>query len=173
MTKEEIQQHLGADYVVTQIIEDENELFAFYVSKKFHDTNGNDNYALIGVGPFYFNKKTNEKKLLGAFEFHEEYFDRKLIQDNIQSEDIKPDLNEVIENIKQRKHINDDEFEIIMTSLNIDMYSVTISSDDFIHETIESPNSEDIDKFCLVFEKAQMKFKRETAHKIILKNEEI
>jgi len=170
LTNKEIQNYIGKDYVVTKIIEDENELFAFYVSKEFEKSGGNDRYALIGVGPLYFNKKTLEKRLLGAMEFHEEFGDRKIIQENIELNETEQNLDQIIENIKKRKHINGDEFELIMNSLNIDLYRVMIYSNDFVNEIIESPNSDDIKKFRKVFEKAEMEFTQESPNKIFLKN---
>ena len=170
MTKKEIQNYIGVDYVVTKIIEDDNDLFAFYVSKEFEESGGNDKYALIGIGPFYLNKKNSEKRLLGAMEFHEEFSDRKIITDNTDLEEVAPNLDQIIERIRIRKHINGDEFELIMNYLNIDLYQISISSDDFVNETIESPNSDDIIKFINVFKKAELVFTQKSPNRIILKN---
>ncbi len=168
MTEQEIKDYLGTDLIVKEIVEDENELFAFYVSKQFEESGGNDRYSLIGVGPFYYNKRTQEKRVLGAMGFHEEYTDRKIIQDNLIT--YESSFDEVVEKIKKRKHVNEDEFEIIMNSLNIDLFKVSIYTSDFMYETIESSEVSDMDKFRKVFEQAQLEFTQDSPNKIILKN---
>ena len=170
MTKKEIQDYLGSDYVVKDIVEDKNELFAFYVSREFEESGGNDRYMLVGSGPFYFNKKTQEKRRLGVVEFHDHFIEKKIFKENSVFDYTEPSLEEVIQKAKKRKYINFDEFEIIMNSLGIDLHRVSISSSDLIHETIESPNDDDITKFRKIFEEVELEFKQESPNKIILKN---
>ncbi len=169
MNRDVIQQILGNEFIVKDIIEDEKELFAFYVSKEFEELADNDNYSLIGNGPFYFNKITQEKRRLGAMEFHEQFISKELFKTKLLGRD-STSLKEIILAIESKKHINGDEFESIMTEMNIDPLRVSISSEDFVHEIIESPQSEDIDKFKEIFEKANLEFVRESPNRIILKN---
>lgn len=169
MNREEIKTFLGKKFIIKDIVEDEKELFAFYVSKEFEESGGNDKYALIGVGPFYFNKQTQEKRKLGAMEFHTNYINKDIFR--IKGGNItEPSLEDTIKSIKSRKHINGDEFEIIMNKMKIDFLRVSISSLDCIHEIIESPEPNDIDKFKQIFEKSELEFVHESPNKIILKN---
>jgi hypothetical protein len=169
MTRKEIEKFLGDDFVVKDILEDEKELFAFYVSKEFEESGGNERYALIGIAPFYFNMLTQEKRRLGAFEFHSNFASKKIFNDR-NKDLVEPTLEEVIQTIKNRKHINGDEFELIMNKMSIEFLRVSFTSTDFIHEVIESPEPKDIDKFKLIFERAGLEFVRESPNKIIVKN---
>lgn len=169
MKRKEIEIFLGDNLVVTDIYEDEFEVFAFYTSKQFIESGNNDKYAMIGIGPFYLNKKTQEKRKLGAMEFYSQFSDRTIFKNKL-NDIIQITFEATLQNIKTKKHINFDEFEIIMNKMNIDIFRVSISSNDLIHEIIESPDPEDLDKFMHIFEKTELNFVRESLNKLILKN---
>lgn len=123
----------------------------------------------IGHGPFHLNKISKQYQLLGVVEYVEGHSQKELLQKSF-PDTTEPTLSEVYENIRKRKHINMDEFELIMISLDIDMYKVNFMSDDMIHEQITSDNPAFIQLFEEVFMATGMEYVRESSNKIILTN---
>lgn len=168
MNKIEIEKILGNDFVVESIVEDEKDLYAFFVSKQYWESGGNDRYALLGVGPFYYDKIAKSYRTLDIGEYVGAHFQKELMK-NYRATHKKIALEEVYEAIRKRRHINSDELELIMDEFGIRVFEVEILAEG-LSLFISSKIKANINIFEKVFQATKMDYVKNSDYKITLDN---
>ncbi|MFK7969511.1 MAG: hypothetical protein AB8F95_04045 [Bacteroidia bacterium] len=161
------QEIVGPAFVVTKVIEVADRQYAFYVSKEFHDSGGNDTYALVGHGPLLFDKKTNVVTRLGSEEFFKEHLP---LLDSKRTPALTPDISQIKENAQHRKHLNMDEIEHVFNFFGLRFEEVNIYTKDDIDVIFESSNIDYLKVLATFFQSIPLPFKFESDSKLVLIN---
>ncbi|WP_405371103.1 hypothetical protein [Nonlabens sp. Asnod2-A12] len=127
---------IGTNNVITKVVRDEENKcsYYFYSSKKYIQSNFNDRFILIGTGPVLV-KDNGQIIELSSFDFYNDHANKEIFS-KIVKEQESHSFNEVIANIKLRKHINGDEFEFFMDHFNLEHHRLSMESDDLIYEKV-------------------------------------
>lgn len=158
---------LDSEIIPRKFVEHNNSIYIFYVSKKYLESGFDDRYRVIGLGPILYNKIDGTFKKLSYLEFLNEHFDANIFEEYTE-EDIS--FNEVKSNFIERGHINFEEFELIMTALNIDMHAVLFITEDDRFIEIKSENKDYITKFIIFFGETGFEVEIKSDNQITLDN---
>lgn len=140
-----INQILGKDFEIIRKVEYNEFIFIFFKPKGYSNPYKDERLNLISnQGPLKINKKTKEYEFTHIYEFYSEYADNKIIFPNKKEVDLN--WEEVVYNIKMRKHFNWEDFDLLLKHNNIpldnfDIYS--LNSRDTVEIEIKSDEAID------------------------------
>ncbi len=105
---------LGDDFKLINTVEFNGDLFVFYKHRDSPDNPFKDERLNIvsGQGPIRINLKSKNFEFMNIYDFSSQYADNEVFFPK--KEEDKIDINEIIFNIKNRKHINSDEFHQLL-----------------------------------------------------------
>lgn len=104
---------LGSDFKLINTVEFDGDLFVFYKYKDSPDNPFNDERlnTVSGQGPIRINLKSKDFEFMNIYDFYSKYGDNEVI---FPTKNEVIDLDRIIFNIKNRKHINSDEFHLLL-----------------------------------------------------------
>ncbi|GAL85773.1 hypothetical protein MYP_3002 [Sporocytophaga myxococcoides] len=152
-----------------EILDNEDSIYVFYVTKELYESGFHEKHRSVGGGPLFYNKNTGELKNLGSWEFIEQHLSKDIFKNRDQN-NLKG-LEEIISDVKKRKHVNSDEWEFIMVNLNIEFDDVNYETDDLVHLNITSKNLLYIELLKGFIERTGLNYVQESPNKIVLYND--
>ncbi|MEA9414467.1 MULTISPECIES: hypothetical protein [unclassified Flavobacterium] len=120
-----IEKILGEDFEILRRVDFNDLIFIFFQERGYSNPYNDERLNLIsGRGPLKINKKTKEYEFTNVYEFYSEYGDNELICPKENKTVV--DWDKVLSNIKNRKHINVDDFILLLehNNLSIDTFDI-------------------------------------------------
>lgn len=118
---------LGDTFEIIRRIELNDSIFIFFHEKAYNNPFNDERLNLIsGQGPLKINKKTKEYEFTNVYDFYSEYGDNELFFPK--QNKISDDWDKVLLNIKNRKHINVEDFMLLLEHNNLPVDTFDIYS---------------------------------------------